>query len=226
MVVYHVYEASFETDAGRLRYYIGMTSDVEQRQLDLQHGGRQPAWLHAGCHNFHFRILLGPVATKRSALALEALLAARRWKGDSETRGGPWCRPTLSMQDVEELTSCSRCTTLDELFHTAAEYTRGNLYRHLKSLKFVSPPRGGKALGPGICKFRSPEVLQRTFTARILSCVRNRRASGRSGVPGHVARERRGLVYGMESFAEAKWSSEPSKAIKRHRRTYYQRHGR
>ena len=108
MVMYQVYEASFETDCGTRRWYIGITTDVERRQVDLQHGGRQPAWLRAGCHAFSFRTLLGSVATNRAALALEALFTARRWKGDAQTRGGPWCRPTLSWRDLEDLRQISR----------------------------------------------------------------------------------------------------------------------
>ena len=54
MVLYCVRKATFHPHRGSRRYYIGMTGNRPQREVDLQTvGDRQPAWLKAVCDKFH-----------------------------------------------------------------------------------------------------------------------------------------------------------------------------
>jgi hypothetical protein len=227
MVLYNVYEAAFATKKGTQRWYIGCTLDPTQRELDLQKGGpKQPAWLRAGCQNFLFRILMADAPTKYAALALEALLTARRWRGNAQTRGGPWCRPTLSQCDLQELDTVSRCSSLEELFSVAKQFTRGSLHKHLCDLKYKPPPSKRLPLGAGVFTFRSLQVLEKTFSDAVLAGVTQKRKSGRStrsgrsGVCGHIARKRKKLKYGSLSFAEAQWGSQPAVAKSLHKKSY------
>ena len=228
MVLYTVYEASFLTQRGSRRFSLGCTANPLAREFELQaKGPRLPAYLKAGTEQFKFRLLVEGLPSKQAALATEALLTARRYQSSFQTRGGPWCRPTLSQRDEAELRAVSECRTLEELFTLAAGYSSGSLHDHMKDLKY-RPPAQSHASASASCEplsrrvlaFRSPEPLKATLTPAVLAAVKPLRASGRSTrggrgtVNGHTARTRKGLKYGDDGFAQAKWGKRPDEAKK------------
>ena len=98
-MVWCIYEATFTTSDGEPRYYVGCCVDPEKRAHALQ--GRcpnkqgQPRWCKDGTLDFRMKILMDDVPSKYAAVAAEALLAARRYRRCSDTRGGAWCRARL-----------------------------------------------------------------------------------------------------------------------------------
>jgi ribosomal protein L7Ae-like RNA K-turn-binding protein len=83
MVLYTVYKASFETQKGTFRQYVGYTGNASKREDKLGLGGVN--WtkpLKKG--SLKLRVLVADVESKAVVLALEAWHAAKAISRDSE----------------------------------------------------------------------------------------------------------------------------------------------
>ena len=88
-----------------------------------------------------FEILERDIQSSETALALEALHAARHIAASPDTcRGGPWLKPTmLDLDWLQEVRAVARMTSLMSVSSYAANSPHGDLFHHLKDLDFVKP---------------------------------------------------------------------------------------
>jgi len=225
-MVYHVYEATFATKLGSKRRYVGVTTDFSKRLGTLQ-SSKRPVWLKAGCEKLSVWVLVPNVPTRGAALAVEALMTARRWNTTSSaTRGGPWVRPTLSAKDEKDLGAIARCRSVSDVLQYAATAGSGKLSKHLKGISFgpAVPERSSscQAAVPRTTPLCPRRCLPcpRPSTASMARVVKKRKSSGQSSSCGHVRRELSGLKYGAARYTKAKWGKEGLQAKRRHQRTW------
>jgi predicted GIY-YIG superfamily endonuclease len=222
-MVYHIYEASFETKLGSKRRYIGLTTDLASRQRTLL-SSKRPVWMKAGCAKLKIWVLVQNIQTRGAALAVEALMTARRWKSTRfAVRGGPWVRPTLSAKDEQELESVARCKSVRDVLLAAASGS-GKLSLHLKGLTF-SAAESARSSGRQPSLPRTSLCPQRCLpcprpSASSMARVVKRRASGKSGCCGHVWREQSGIRYGTARHTRAKWGKQGLRAKRCHQETW------
>lgn len=245
MVIYGVYRASFKTEEGTTRWYLGYTGfrDRRRRQLQQKGGEFQPAYLKAGCDDFVFQIISDGMTSKGVARAVEALKTAQHWKTCRNTRGGPWLRPTLLDTELTELRAAARCETLADLFNVASNYPSGKLNAHLRNLDYKD--QGSPSVSSGLIK----AVLKRTSQASSSSVVlkqpsqapprfvKPRPAAAKPrGVPsdwryvvvkrkgakwsGHTQRLSLGVHYGGNKYAQHKWGKNRRETQNKHQRTH------
>ena len=225
---YDVYQGTFFTKMGTRRIYIGMTSNATLREESLQKPGPlQPAWAKAGCQNLDFQVLMGGIQSKGAALATEALMTAHRWaKKPDIVRGGPWCKPTLTRQDKQELQLVAKCSTVYQLFQVLEAVGKGKLDAHLRNVVYTEEA----APLPVVQRSCSqPMPCPRHFlpcprpSARVLGRVVKKRASGKSkvsGSAGHTWRKGQGLKYASRAFIKSKWGNKGMEAKRKHQRTW------
>eukprot|EP00973_Karenia_brevis_P092997 12415110-Karenia_brevis.AAC.2 len=140
MARYVVYKAYFTTKKGTRRTYVGYTRAVALREH--WHKMKPPAWVKPRKQDseLKFEILEQDIKNLESALALEALHAARHIAASPDTcRGGPWLKPSMSDSSLAEARDVAHMTSLMSMSSYAAKSPDGNLYRHLKDLEFVKP---------------------------------------------------------------------------------------
>ncbi len=151
--------------------------------------------------------LLACDLTLSEALAEEALHASSMMasKGVQNVRGGPWCRCRLSFEDHREIAEVRKCRGRSALKPLEERYPVGSLAFHLQQRTY-----------------RSESVL----VSRGLLSQGMKRRSGRSGsskssgLSGHQARQRRGLVYGSKGYDAAKYGRQPKAARNKAQRTF------
>lgn len=141
MVRYSVYKVDFTTKKGTPRTYVGYTRSVDLREH--WHKMKPPKWVKPRKQDseLKFEILEQDIENLETALALEALHAARRIAASPNTcRGGPWLKPTMDDSSwLQEVRDVARMTSLMSVSSYAAKSPDGNLNRHLKDLEFVKP---------------------------------------------------------------------------------------
>ena len=187
---YSVYLSEFWTKEGTRRVYVGMSDDLERRFGELgRRGKKQPKWCSAGFIEGNIKPLLADLPSLATALAAEALYAARAIAAAPRTaRGGPWPRPTLSERQIQEYKTAARCKTMAQLFEFAKTLPEtSNLVKHLKNAKFA-PAEGVAA------KQAKPP---RGAPADLLLVVRKRQ-SGRSRISGTSTRGTKSGVCGHD----------------------------
>jgi hypothetical protein len=150
-------------------------------------------------------------------------MTAHRWRRQrATTRGGAWCRPTLSQRDESELLAVSSCSNLRGVFNVAESVGRGSLCTHLRNLVYESS-RQASVLAPAThsawrkCP-RSSLPCSRPSRSALCRVVRKRASgkSSRSGTRGCAWRKNKGLTFGSVSFAKAKWGKLGLAAKRRH----------
>lgn len=147
MVRYIVYKVYFTTKKGTRRSYVGYTRSVDLREQ--WHKMKPPAWVKPRKQDsdLKFEILEQDIQNSETALALEALHAARHIAGSPDTcRGGPWLKPTMpDLSWLQEVRDVARMTSLMSVSNYAAKSPDGNLSHHLKDLEFVKPDAAPQA---------------------------------------------------------------------------------
>lgn len=207
MVQYLVYKASFLTKKGSRRVYVGMTTNAGARERALQKPGRlQPAWCNPIAHDLELQEVVLGVDSRVAALVLEAIVAAQRIHGSPKlARGGPWCRPTLTARDGNEISAVAAGSDSRAVVQVLQQYPEGSLSQHVGNVKVkAQEPSSAAAAGRGWqvgCQVRS-RGLQKAV--RDAGLVQRKRTSGRPGKSGHQERTRKGLQYGTAVFAAAK----------------------
>ena len=189
---YSIYRSDFRTKQGVRRVYVGLSDDLERRFGELgRRGKKQPKWCSGGFIEGTIKPLLLDLPTLASALAAEALYAARAIvAAPTITRGGPWPRPTLYEHQKKEYETAARCNTMAELFAFARTLPQSsNLVKHLKNAKFV-PVEGTPAMQP---KPPRGAPIDLFFVARKRQSGRSRKSGTstkgtKSGVCGHDCR--------------------------------------
>lgn len=177
---YVVYELLYRTVLGSTRVYIGYTSDLGARKRWHKLLPKKFAKCMAA-GSARFRVLESGLASAGCARAAEALWAARAIKKQpANARGGPWLLPTLAGGWQAEVEAVARARSLATLRTIADTNPRGNLFRHLRGLRFLraSEAPDGAPVTRGAFVFKS-----------------------RSGVPG-TAHRRRLVREGSKSPAE------------------------
>ena len=165
-MAYCVYKLTYETTWGATRVYIGYTGSGEWREV--WHEVKANAWNRhrQPDSELKWRVLESAIATKPLALALEAFHAARAVAAEPRVaRGGPYARPTLKREWLEEARLVSGMT-MAAMTAYGQTHPEGPLGRHLQDLSFT------RAAGSG----------RRGVTAQ------RKRQSGTSGVNGYVSR--------------------------------------
>ena len=113
-------------------------------------------------------MLKSGIDTKVEALAHEALFAAKAITADpSRVRGGPWLRPTLSIDEQLELELVSKCTQVLQLEAVLA-FLRGGkskLAEHLGDVVF-EPPRKQKQQTTPPTKTKATSTTQKKAEAK------------------------------------------------------------
>ena len=163
MAPYSVYEASFVTQRGTSRSYIGMTG-----WWDLRLGFMKtdpPAFMkpmRLEGADLRVREVTANIPSKPVAIVLEAMLAARAIaKAPRQTRGGPWSQPgPLGPAALEEIRRVARCRTLMAVAAVAEQHPHGPLWKHVCGLQFTKAadaPRSSPIVrGAFVCKAKVP----------------------------------------------------------------------
>jgi hypothetical protein len=218
MVLYTVYKASFRTKRNTKRCYVGYTGDTPRREYALKKPGPyQPVWCQAVCDSLDFEELAVNIPSKTAAKALEALLAAKEIaRAPLSSRGGPWTWLRLSAQDRQEVKAVAACQSLKELFAVSPDFPGGHLQQHLQDLRFCCP---SKAQSSGSRSRAAMPAVLTTCRKQFGQVLKGRSGTRVSGATGHEARCARGLKYGSQEFALAKWGAKPKEARVRHGRS-------
>jgi hypothetical protein len=167
-MAYCVYKPTYKTTWGETRIYIGYTGSAEWRKV--WHEVKANAWNRhrQADSNLEWKVLESAVATKPLALALEAFHAARAVAAEPRVaRGGPYARPTLKKEWLQEARQVSGMTMASMTAYGEAN-PEGPLGLHLRDLSFT------RASGSG----RRGVTVQR----------KSLRQSGPSGVNGYISR--------------------------------------
>jgi hypothetical protein len=156
--------------------------------------------------------LLSSGLTLQQALADEALETARLAAERSLThvRGGPWCRCSLSADDVAEIAAVQACSGRAAVVALGRTSPAGSLARHLGHQPFQASVSSGARRCILPVKRRSGRSGAST-------------PSTRSGVSGHQARKRKGLLYGSKGYDRAKYGQSPKAARNKAQRKYRHR---
>lgn len=200
MVLYSVYKASFRTQKGTLRHYIGYSGWVDVRRGF--HESDPGAWMKPMAGGvIDFCILESGIPSLGMARACEALHAARAIKKDRWcSRGGPWAKEELHKGWEKAVDEVARCRSLAQLSCLAEQDRRSALYRHLKGLTFV-------AAG-------AEDDEEDTWRG----AVEVKRRVGNSGCPGNVSRRsqrKRGILKRPSAWHERVHRGTDPKAARR-----------
>ena len=122
---------------------VGHTTCMDIRRV--YHHTKPTAWLRCKSkeHKLEYKILEANIPNRETAIALEALHAARAIAAEPEiARGGPWAKPTLKAEWKDEIDSASRIRSLLKLQELGDQNREGPLCRHVKDLEFLPAKRG------------------------------------------------------------------------------------
>jgi len=169
-MAYLVYLATYKSQRGTSRQYVGHTRCLDARKV--WHRKKPPAWMKPREGELEVKTLETGLKTKGDALAAEALHAARAvTKAPGLARGGPWVKPTLPEGALAEAQAAAKLHSFAHLFKLAEENPSGLLAKHLQDLAFV--PAGAQAASGGSRK----------------GSVARKRKGGRSGCTGYQSRK-------------------------------------
>lgn len=186
---YSVYRVRFSTRCGTVRIYIGHTACMDIRRV--YHHTKPPAWLRCKSkeHELEYKILEANIPNRETAIALEALHAARAIAAEPEiARGGPWAKPTLKAEWKDEIDSASRIRSLLKLQELGDQNREGPLCRHLKDLEFLPAKRDAL-----VCRGAVVRRIRRKSSGTNGNICRRRQR--RRGVVKDYRRSHRGVNY-------------------------------
>lgn len=187
-MIYVVYRADFQTKANTWRIYVGFTTarGLSKRFQELgQPNPKQPAWCRAGFKRGSIRVVVRDLPSVHTALAVEALCAARAiTQAPRRARGGPWL---LADVDRAEIKMAASCATMSDLFSLLPSLGSGSSLRaHLANTSFRSLPASGGKAPRGAPK----DVLRVMRRRRSGKPGRTRTTPSASGQSGHKYRQR------------------------------------
>lgn len=173
-----MYKATYKTQRGSLRSYIGYTGNVDVRRW--WHSKKPPAWMKPEeGEAVKFEVLEADIKSKPVALAAEALHAARAIdQAPKLVRGGPWVKPTLAEGWEEEVQAVARMRSYMVMKEFAQTRPCGNLSQHLHGLTFTAA--SDAAEGEDVCRGAHIRVY--------------RKSSGVSGNKSRKSQLKRGVL--------------------------------
>lgn len=173
VAMYTVYLATFVTNCGTLRSYVGKTRRMDVREACLQVAPPGFGKCKRSGADHNVRSLETNLGSNAVVLAVAALHAARAIAKSPDTaRGGPWAsKSSLSAAALEDAREVAKCRSLMAVVTVAERRKESALWRHLQDLRFQRPADASSSV-----------------SAVRGACVTVRKKSGPSGPSGPSGR--------------------------------------